>query len=273
MLAIALGLSSGLLWGVGDFLGGTASRRSAALGVAALSQAIGAAAVLLVPAAVGAVPPWGDLAFGLMAGVCGGVGIVAFYRALSVGTMSLVAPVSALGALVPVAYGLASGERPGTVALAGVALAVGGATLAARVPGPAGTRGLGLACLAALGFGGFYAFLAPAAEADALWAVGFARFASVPLLVGLVLLRVMPARVRRGDLPLIAGAGVLDAAANVTYALGTQRGYVSVVAVLGSLYPVTTVALAQVVLRERIGRVQAAGVAAALAGVVLIAAG
>jgi drug/metabolite transporter (DMT)-like permease len=153
-------------------------------------------------------------------------------------------------------------------------VALAGAALAASAPGPASRRGLGLAIVAALGFGAFFVLLAESAdEAGALWSLVAARTGSVPMaLLGVAVVGAGLA-VGRRTLPLVIAAGILDASANLLFALGRQHGLVSVVAVLGSLYPVATVALASLLLRERLGRLQAVGAGLALAGVVLIAAG
>lgn len=274
VLAILLGLGSSLSWGVADFCGGLASRRSRVLAVVLLSQAAGLALVLLVVALRGGGPPPArDMALGAAAGASGAVGLAAFYRALSVGAMSLVAPIAALGVIVPVATGLAGGDRPGALSAAGAVVAVGGAVLAGRAPGPASRRGLRLAALAAICFGGFFALLAPAADRDPLWAVCAARFASVPLLVIAAVVLRQGVAVGRADLPLVVAAGLLDASANISFAAASREGLLSVVAVLSSLYPVATVVLARTVLGERLGRAQALGVGAALTGVGLIALG
>jgi drug/metabolite transporter (DMT)-like permease len=274
VLAVVLGLCSSLSWGVADFLGGWASRRAAAIAVVLLSQGAGLALMLLIAAAIrSGPPPASDMLFGAAAGAVGAVGLLAFYRGLAVGTMSLVAPIAALGVVVPVAVGVAGGDRPSAVVVVGVVVGVGGATLASRAPGPASTRGLGLALIAAAGFGGFFALLAPAADHDVLWAVIAARFASVPL----VLVAALATRTRIGvdgaDLPRVLVAGILDSSANLLFAAATQHGLISVVSVLGSLYPVATVALARAVLGERMGPIQGVGVGAALVGVGLIALG
>jgi drug/metabolite transporter (DMT)-like permease len=275
VLAIALGLASSLSWGVADFLGGLASRRASAISVVALSQAAGLllALVVLALARPGS-PSAAEYGLGVAAGVSGAVGLAAFYRGLAVGTMSLVAPISALGALVPLAVDLAAGRSPGTLALVGMFVALAGAALAASAPGPASHRGLGLALVAAAGFGGFFVLLAESADGGgALWSLIAARTGSVPIaLLGVAAVGASLAIGRRLLVPVVA-VGVLDASANFMFAAGSQRGLVSVVAVLGSLYPVVTVALAAVALHERLGRLQAAGAGVALAGVVLIAAG
>lgn len=275
MLAVLLGLASGLSWGVADFFGGIASRRAPAISVVALSQAAGLLLALVLLALVRPdVPSPGGYGLGVAAGVVGAIGLVAFYRALAVGTMSLVAPVTALGALIPLAVDLAAGRSPGVIALAGMVVALAGAALAASAPGPASRRGLGLAVVAAAGFGGFFVLLAESADrGGALWALIAARTGSVPIALLGVAAAAAGLAVGRRILPLVVVAGVLDASANLMFAIGSQRGLVSVVAVLGSLYPVATVALAAAVLHERLGRLQAVGAGVALAGVVMIAAG
>lgn len=274
MLAVALGLFSGLSWGVADFLGGMASRRAAVLGVVALSQAVGLAITLVALAIVHPdVPPARELAMGALAGLSGVVGLVAFYRAMSVGNISLIAPISALGAVVPVSLDLAAGRTPGVVAFAGMMLALAGAALAARAPGPASRRGVGLALVAALGFGGFFSLLAGAAASSVLWGLAASRVASTPVAVGLALAVGGGLAMSRRTVMVVVVSGALDVGANLLFAAASQKGLVSVVSVLGSLYPVATVALAGVVLHERLGRVQAVGAAVALGGVALIAVG
>jgi len=274
VLAVALGLFSGLSWGVADFLGGMASRRAAVLGVVALSQAVGLAITLAALAIVHPdVPPARELAMGALAGLSGVVGLVAFYRAMSVGNISLIAPISALGAVVPVSLDLAAGRTPGVVAFAGMMLALAGAALAARAPGPASRRGVSLALVAALGFGGFFSLLAGAAASSVLWGLAASRVASTPVAVGLALAVGGGLAMSRRTVMVVVVSGALDVGANLLFAAASQKGLVSVVSVLGSLYPVATVALAGVVLHERLGRMQAVGAAVALGGVALIAVG
>ena len=275
MGAVVLGLVSGLSWGVADFFGGVASRRAAPVAVVALSQAAGLLVALVVAAVLRPdLPPPDKALLGAAAGVTGVVGLMAFYRAMSVGSMSVIAPISALGALVPVVIDLSAGDAPAAVVLAGMLLALAGAALVARAPGPASRAGVGLAFVAALGFGGFFSLLAEAADGEsALWSLIMARGASVPFALA-VCLGVGAGRALRGRVLLMTVvAGVLDASANLMFAAGSQRALTSVVAVLGSLYPVTTVALAAVILHERLGRLQAVGAGFALAGVAMIAAG
>ena len=274
MTTILLGLAAGVSWGVADFLGGFASRRMNAAAVAAASQVVGTlvVAVLLV-ATRPTLPAWSDLALGALGGVCGGLGVFAFYRALAIGTISLVAPVSALGAGIPLAVGLLQGERPGRLALVGAFVALAGAVVASRAPGRATRQGLGMAALAAVGFGLFFVLIAPAAETSVLWAAFSTRTASVPVLIAVCLGIRASARIGRGLWPFVLGSGVLDVAANIAFAAAAVAGPLVIAAVLAGLYPVATVVLAQIVFHERLSLGQTAGVVVALTGVGLIAAG
>jgi drug/metabolite transporter (DMT)-like permease len=280
VLAVALGLSSSLCWGLADFFGGLQSRKRAALAVLLVSQ--GVALALLIPFAfvVGEEFPSATAAgWAALAGAAGIVALGAFYRALAIGTMSVVAPISATAAAVPVLVGLAEGERPSSLQIAGMAIALGGVILASREPieegaEPPNRTAIGLALVAAAGFGTFFVGLDRAAEdADVSWVIVVSRSCSLVLLV-IAALAVRPGLPRDGgSLAALAMIGVLDLGANGLYALATQEGLLSVVSVLGSLYPAVTVVLARVVLAERVARVQEVGVVLALAGVVAISAG
>lgn len=274
MLAVVLGLLSGLSWGVADFFGGVASRRAATLAVVALSQLVGLVLILSIAlASRPELPPARELALASASGVVGLVGLAAFYRAMAIGTISLIAPISALGAAVPIVVDMVAGRLPGALALIGMVVALGGACLAARAPGPASRRGIGLAVVAALGFGAFFSLLAAGSDTSPVWAIVAARGTSVP--IGLIVLLAAGTSLvmARRTAVFVVLSGCLDVSANLLFAAGSQRGAVSVVAVLGSLYPVTTVLLAGTVLHERLGRLQALGAGVALAGVILIAAG
>lgn len=273
MSFVALGLLAGLMWGASDFLGGFASRRAAVAAVVVVSQLAGVAAILAI-LAVGGPPAPGARAFGLAmaGGVAAGVGLAAFYRALSVGVMGVVAPVAATGVLIPVAVGIARGERPGLAAAAGGAVVVAGILMAARGTGAHGTSGIGTALLAACGFGTFYVFLDLAGEDGALWTVLGARTASIPLVAVAGLAMGMSLRPPRAALGVIAAAGILDALAVLTFTSASSRGPLSIVAVLGSTYPIVTAAIAAAVVRERLTRLQWTGSALAMAGVLIIAA-
>jgi drug/metabolite transporter (DMT)-like permease len=280
--ALALALGSSLCWGTSDFLGGLQSRRQPLLSVMLLSQAAGLAGLLVIVGVRGAGPP--DLVKLLPAvgaGIGGIIALSAFYRALSIGTMSIVAPISASGVTVPVVVGIAGGERPAALQLAGIAATVVGVVLVSREEDPAlggrelvpDRRSILLALVAAVGFGSFFVGLRASAKVDVVWAVLAARAAGVATLAAVALLK-RPPRIRdRAALAALAAVGALDLSANGLYALATRHGLLSVVAVASSLYPLATVVLARVLLGERVRRVQELGIAAALTGVVLIAAG
>ena len=282
MAAIALGFASALVWGAADFLGGLKSRTVALFTVMLLSQAAGLAPLLVAAAIRGESPPAAEIlpwcALGAFAGT---IGLAAFYRGLSIGAMGVVAPISASAAAIPVIVGVASGERPGALQVAGIFVAIAGVTLASwepREPGVEQTRtrsatGTGLALVAALGFGFFFVGLDEASNRDLLWALVLTRSMSTGALV-------VAALAMRPDLSLsgpdgraIALVGILDVAANALFAAATTQGLVSVVSVLGSLYPVTTIVLARFLLHERLRVTQRGGAVAALAGVALISAG
>ncbi len=281
MLAIALGLGSALCWGLADFGGGLQSRRRPVFTVLLVSQAAGLAGIVAMVALSGRpVPSLSSLWPATAGGLGGLLALAAFYRALSLGTMSIVAPISATGAAVPVIVGLATGENPAPLQLAGIAAAAVGIVLASRqsshedpARARAGRTSFGLALVAALGFGGFFVGLDRAADADVLWALLAAR-ASDALLLGAYALTVRPRLgLSRTGVGALIAVGALDLSANALYAWGSTEGLLSVVSVLAGLYPVTTVLLARLVLGERVRRVQEVGVLAALAGVVLMALG
>ncbi len=279
MLGVALALCSSLSWGIADFIGGVQSRRSAVLRVVLTSQGAGLVVLVVVLAARGQAPPaLHRLLPAAAGGLAGVVALAAFYRGLAIGTMSIVAPIAATGVTVPVLVGIAGGEHPAGVQVAGIVAAVLGVALASRerAHGDGGPRvartSVALALLAALGFGCFFIGVRASARADPLWSACAARVASV-LALGLFALRSRPALRGQGGLRLLMLAGTLDVSANVLFAVATRHGLLSVVSVLSSLYPLATVALARIVLGERVRRVQEVGVVAALTGVVLIAAG
>jgi drug/metabolite transporter (DMT)-like permease len=289
MAAIGLGFASALVWGAADFLGGLKSRKLALFAVMLFSQAAGVIPLWIAAAVRGeSLPGAAILPFCALGAFAGTVGLAAFYRGLATGAMGVVAPISASAAAIPVAVGIIGGERPGAMQLAGIAVAIAGVALVSweprpvdedplgvDEPGPArAASGVGLALIAALGFGFFFVGLDEASDRDLLWALVLTRSMSTGALV-IAALAVRPNGLRLGgaDLRDVALVGVLDVAANALFAAGTTLGLVSVVSVLGSLYPVTTIILARFLLHERLRATQRGGAAAALAGVALISAG
>ncbi len=286
VLALALALSSSFAWGVADFVAGLKSRSLPVASVMLVALVTGLALAGAVVLARGVAPPATSfLAYAALSAVVGSIGLAALYGGLAVGAMSVVAPIAATGAAVPVAFGLASGERPGAVQVVGAAIAIAGVVLAAREKpqslagsGPDArrtrlARGVPLALLAAVGLGSFLVAIDAASEGDVGWAILVNRLVSLGLLTcAALVLRPRPPANLRDAAPAIL-VGVLETTANILIAIATTLGLVSLVGVLASLYPVVTVALARLVLGERIGRAQQVGAGTALAGVVLIAAG
>jgi drug/metabolite transporter (DMT)-like permease len=216
-----------------------------------------------------------DLGFGGAGGLAGAVGVVLLYRALAIGPMSVVAPITGLlAAAVPVVAGVAEGDRPSTANGVGMAVALAAIVLVSAEGGgslrPSDRRGVVLALGAGLGFGVFFVALSHTADGAGTWPLLAARVASVSALGGLALLGRVDHEVPAGVRLPAAGAGALDVAANLLYLLAVRRGLLSVVSVLTALYPVSTVVLARLVLKERFLRVQQVGMAFAVVAVVLL---
>jgi len=279
---VPLGLGSGLCWGTADFFGGVQARRLPALSVALWSQAAGALALAVALAAQGTSPTPG-FAWGLAAGAGSGLALMLFYRGLAEGAMSVVAPVAACGAVVPVLVAPLRGEPPSAVAGLGIVAAVTGVVLVSRSPGPRRHPGspqarvLAMALGAALGFGLFFVFVdagTATAGASPLWVIAGARTSSLLVLAGIAVTgqRSQAGWPGRRIVP-VALVGIADTTANLLFALAATSGNLAVVGVLGSLYPVATVVLARWLLRERLSGGQNAGVVLALTGVGLLAAG
>jgi drug/metabolite transporter (DMT)-like permease len=277
MAAIALALGSGLLWGCADFWGGALSRRAPVLAVAAISQGAGFAVLLLALALVGHVDG-ASFRFGLLAGIGGAAGLGLFYWALSIGTMSIVAPIAACSALVPFSLALARGERPSPLALAGAGLALLGVVAASVEERRSETRERGRAIAvavgSAVGIGIFAYFLGRGGEAGSAFSTLLgARVVSFGLLLAGLGLVPGSTRLGRPTLARVAVVGLADLSANGLFALAAGRGLLSIVAVLGSVYPIATVLLAHAVLGERITRTQRLGIVIAFAGIAAVSAG
>lgn len=279
MVAVALGLAASVSWGLADFIGGTKSRALDLLAVLVVSQGV-ALVVLLVAVAVRAEGPpgGGSLLYAAGAGAAGVAGLAALYRGLAVGAMAVVAPIAALGAGIPVVVGVATGDRPGAVQVAGIVLALAGVALAAREEAPDGggarlAVGAGLAAAAALGIGLFLVGMDTAGDEDVLWALTAARLTSVVALVLAVLVTRPDVAAARPHLWAVAAIGLLDLGANALFTVAATEGLVSVASVCSSLYPVVTIALAATLLGERVRPVQRLGVLLVMLGVVGIAGG
>ena len=277
MLSAAFALGASLAWGFGDFLGGLKARVLGALSVMALSQPFGLAALAIAVAVRGTAPPGWNIAWACLSAVLGTVGLFAFYRGMEAGAISVVVPIASLAAAFPVIWGIASGDDVSRLQEIGFVAAIGGSALASIERHEQRTRlaaGVGWAALAMLAFGGYYVPMHAASAQDWLWPSFLFRCVSVTLVWSVVLLR------RRGiphgfrpHLPALVAIGFLDTGGNVLFAAASVHGLLSVVSVLASLYPVVTVMLARLALRERVQLAQDVGIVATLAGVVLISAG
>jgi drug/metabolite transporter (DMT)-like permease len=277
-----LALLSGFTWGSADFVGGLMSKRLPTATVMVVSQTAGLILTAgLVVALAEPRPETRFLVYGGLGGIAGAIGLAALYKGLAVGRMSIVAPTAALSGAVPVIVGFIQGERPTMVQLTGMAIAGAGVLLAVRTTEPpgasptgSGTRGVGFALVAALFLGLFVTSLDAAGAASPLWASLMIRFVSVPLFMLAAVVTARHARRPTGrEAGILAGVGALDNAANVMFAVAAREGLLTLVSVLGSLYPVATVLLARWFLHERLARWQVVGVVAAFVGVAMIAAG
>lgn len=274
-MAILLALCSAAAYGAGDFFGGLSSRRAPALVVVGLSQVVGLAVAVVLALALGGHATAADAAWAVVGGVAGAGGLGVFYRALADGSMSVVAPVTAVcTAAVPVLAGLAGGDVVGAPALAGLVLALPAVGLVARERGHGARlslRTLAVALLAGTLFGTFFVLLHQTSEGSGLWPVVVARLASTVAVGVLLAFRRVAPRVPRPAVPLVVTAGVADMSANALYLLAVRQGQLSIVGLLSSLYPVSTVLLATLLLRERLSKVQLAGVGGCTLAVLLIA--
>jgi drug/metabolite transporter (DMT)-like permease len=274
--AIALALGASLTWGVSDFFGPLKARTYGVLRVLFYVQLGGLVAIAVVVALRGKGPTDAAALLAIPAAASGTLGLYAYYRGMAVGAMSIVAPIAGISAVVPVGFGIVTGERPSHWQLFGIAAALGGVFLASREPGGGGSKvaaGVGLALLAAVGFGGYFPAMHAAGDADFWWASLIFRMTSSSLIFATVAIRRPTLAIEPVQVPIIALIGIGDMLGNMFFAAAATSGLVSVTSVLASLYPIVTVALARLVLGERVARVQEAGIVLTLAGVALISAG
>ena len=275
MIAAALALAAAASWGVGDFLGGVKSRALAPIAVMAVAQPVGLATAGILVAVRGHGLPGADVLWASLAACFGTTGLIAFYRGMAAGALSIVAPIAGAGAVIPVFWDLAHGDLPSVARGIGFFAVLAGVVLASweRHPEAAAiAAGAGWALVAMFAFGAYYVPMHAAARTDWGWAAFVFRATSTSLVL-LAWLVLRPGRARRADVPALASIGVLDTGGNIFFAAAASRGLVSVVSVLGSLYPVATVLLARAFLHERVHRTQELGILLALAGVVLVSVG
>jgi drug/metabolite transporter (DMT)-like permease len=282
-----LALASAALYGAADFLGGLASRRTSTIAVVIVSQAAGLLPLALLLVVLPGAPTGSDVLWGAVAGLAGSTGVGLLYRALAIGTMSIVAPTTAVCAvMLPVLAELWRGERLGTMTIGGIALAVAAIVLVSQPPRASRSgahtapdhrkwprslpAGMGLALLSGVAIGLFFLALARTAMTAGLWPLLFSRALSIVVFTGIALAGSHPIAMPRPALTLAGACGVVDMLANALYLIASRGGPLSVVVTLASLYPASTVILARIVVGERLGTLQNVGIVCALAAVVLI---
>jgi drug/metabolite transporter (DMT)-like permease len=276
VLAVLLALGASATWGLADFFGPLKGRRLGALRVLVYAQLTGLTTIALIVALRGKGPEHPAAFFAVPAAFSGTLGLYSYYRGMAVGAMSVVAPIAGASAAVPVIFGLATGDRPSVVTGLGIAAALAGVVLASRERSEGGARvaaGVGLALLAAIGFGCYFPPMHEAGEADFWWAALLFRVTSASVILTAALIARPSLRIGRPDLLVVCLVGIGDMTGNLLFAAASSQGLVSVVSVLASLYPIVTVLLARTVLRERVAAPQQVGIALTLAGVALISAG
>jgi len=274
-VAYLLATLAAVCYGAADFTGGMVTRRVATIPVVLLSQAVGLVMVAVILPFLGVAPRAADLWWGGAAGLAGGVGVGLLYRALAVGTMSVVAPTTAvLAVAIPVVASIALGERPTSLTVAGILLGIVSIALVSRPTVSTDTAarpsGLGIAFVAGIAIGLFLLALAQARPASGLWPLLTARLASVALFAVIAAIGRRSLRMPARFAAIAVGGGALDMVANTLYLLAAQIGPLSPVVTLSSLYPASTVLLARGVLGERLNGWQTTGVVAALVAVLLI---
>ncbi|MEZ5170481.1 MAG: DMT family transporter [Acidimicrobiia bacterium] len=280
-MAFLLGLLTAGAFGSSDFLGGFVTRRNAVTAVLVTTLATG---FLVSPLLLVLFPePFPGTRVVLLSagvGIIGTAGLGLLFTGLSIGRMSVVAPISAVGSsVIPVLWGILTGERPSVVAVVGIVAALVAIVLVARGPeaqpfeGGSRVRELLVAAGAGIGFGVAFIFFSETGDHAGFWPVFLSRCFSLPILLVIVVVARLPKRLTSRDYPLSIGGALLELSANAFQLLAFRRGLISLVAPVSGLYPAVTVLLARVVLSERMGRSQVAGLAIALTGLVLIAVG
>ncbi len=273
-IAITYGLSSAITWGAGDFSGGWASKRNSVLTVILFSQMIGALMLVIFGLLFAEqVPATPALVWGGIAGICGVLGLIAFYRGLALGRMGVVAPLSAvLTAMLPVCFAFFTEGLPRLTQISGFAVALCAVWFLSAPENSSRIKKaeIGLSMVAGLGFGLFFVCIGHVSSQGIFWPLVAARTASISMMAMVLFMKKTRFVPPGNQIPCIALTGILDAAGNAFFALAAQTGRLDVSAVLASLYPATTVLLAWFFLKERLKGQQWAGVGAAVVALVLI---
>jgi drug/metabolite transporter (DMT)-like permease len=271
-LLLALGAS--LAWGVADFVGPLFSRTLGILRVLFWGQVGGVLAIGLAVAIRGEGPAGWAVVFAICAALGGMLGLVAYYRGMEMGVMSVVAPIAGVSAVIPVVFGIATGDSPSPAQVAGIVCALLGVGLASVEHSDGRRRiaaGVGLALLAALGFGFYFPWMHAAGKVDFWWASLVFRTTALLIVATAVAVQRPSLRLGPRDFAIVIAVGIGDTIGNALFAASSGQGLVSLTAVLASLYPVVTVLLAAAVLHERVAPMQRAGIVLTLTGVALIA--
>jgi drug/metabolite transporter (DMT)-like permease len=269
-----LSLGAAISWGAGDFSGGLASKKSNVYGVVLGAHVVGLVFTVVVALLWG--DPWPGMqamCWGFAAGLSGGVGLVSLYRSLAIGTMGINAPVaSVVTGILPVAFTFLTLGLPSRIQLAGFVLALISIWLIAMPSGELGRpKGIELALLAGVGFSGFLVCIKMAGTVAKFWPLVGARIGSLALMIVFILVARMDWKPQPSAWTSLAACGIFDSVGNFLFVYAATHGRLDIAAVLSSLYPASTLVLARVVLKERITRLQAVGIALALGSVALIA--
>jgi drug/metabolite transporter (DMT)-like permease len=285
-MEIVLALGSALAYGVSDFTGGVLTKRAPVFHVILLSQLVSCLIVILALPFWDGLFSWEALQWGIVAGVAGMSGAALLYRGLAVGRMGVVAPITAvLAAVIPLSFGLAVGERPGWLSLIGAGIGLVAVVLISRSPEPStvtgesdgellpssGERGLVEALGAGAGFGLFFILLERAPGGSGIWPLAGTRISMIGAIALLAVLTHAPIRPSTGMVPSLVWLGFINLSADLLYLLATRAGLLSLVAVITSLYPAATVALARGFLGERMVKQQLLGMVCAALSVTFIA--
>jgi uncharacterized membrane protein len=264
------------VYGVADYCGGRATRSVSAMTVTFVGQSAGLIVLLVLVFLSGVpVPPVSDFVWGGIAGVAGSTGLLAFYKAMGSGFMTVVAPVSAVTATaVPVVIGLLNGERPGVLALCGIPVALVAIALVSDVLGPNHRKAprsiIVMAFVAGATFGSLFVILGHTNDAGGLWPVVAMRFTSVPYMAVVMYFMKRKPSEAKANLPIVMASGILDSLANALYLLAVREGLMSIVATINSFYPASTLLLATRLDKERIHRSQAVGLGLAVVALLFI---
>jgi drug/metabolite transporter (DMT)-like permease len=279
-MATMLALLSSLLWGTADFFGGNLTKKYKALAVTGVTQSFGLLfgliVVLITSSWFAPTLSWNNYFLsGVFAGILGFIGLTAFYAGLATGRMGVVSPISSLSALIPLTVAFINGEKPSTVQLIGMMVALTGAFCASgpEIKGGISVRPLVYALIAAFGFGCAITFLAQGSKSSAIMTMTTMRFTTFLIALALFAKYRTAGGFTKKDLPILIGIGGADFFGNVLLGVATTKGLVSLAVVLGSLFPIVTALLAYKLLHERLHRFQYLGIIFAISGIVIISLG